>query len=59
MFFTHVVCILHRENDGENQIALIHFEKEPAAKTATLLSNGKTIRPYLRITLIIFFYLQP
>ncbi|KAI9317909.1 hypothetical protein BX666DRAFT_1932713 [Dichotomocladium elegans] len=29
-----------RDDDGEHQAALIHFERESAAKTATLLSNA-------------------
>lgn len=29
------------EEDEKHQVALIHFERESAAKTAALLSNGK------------------
>ena len=32
---------LFRDDDNQHQVALIHFERESAAKTATLLSNGK------------------
>lgn len=32
---------MFRDDDNQHQVALIHFERESAAKTATLLSNGK------------------
>jgi hypothetical protein len=31
------------EQDEKHQIALIHFERESAAKTAALLSNGNSM----------------
>lgn len=31
----------NRDDDGTHQVALINFERESAAKTAVLLSNGK------------------
>lgn len=34
-------CFDNRDDDGTHQIALINFERESAAKTAVLLSNGK------------------
>ncbi|CEG81992.1 hypothetical protein RMATCC62417_16124 [Rhizopus microsporus] len=35
------------QDDDKHQIALIHFERESAAKTATLLSNGNVIKLYV------------
>jgi hypothetical protein len=30
-----------RDDDEAHQVALVHFERESAAKTASLLSSGK------------------
>lgn len=35
------------QDDDKHQIALIHFERESAAKTATLLSNGNRTKLYV------------
>ena len=35
------MSICSDEDDEKHKIALVHFERESAAKTAALLSNGK------------------
>lgn len=48
---THVLHIFNMlfsdQDDDKHQVALIHFERESAAKTATLLSNGNVIKLYV------------
>jgi hypothetical protein len=44
-FFTYdSVSSYNRDDDETHQVALVHFERESAAKTASLLSSGKTHR---------------
>lgn len=38
-----MIIVVRRDDDEIHQVALIHFERESAAKTATLLSNGKDL----------------
>lgn len=38
--FIHLVCKSPRDESGEHQVALVYFDRESAAKTAILLTNG-------------------
>ena len=48
-----LLFLFFRDDDNEHQVALINFERESAAKTATLLSKGKRRKEHILFLLCV------